>query len=208
MEGVGDARLRVYLYHIPPVSQVPITLPLIERLLKNFPRTVAGVKDSSGDWNNTKAMLDAFAKSGFDVFAGSEVFLLENMRGGGVGAIPATGNINSGAINKLYENWRGPNADALQQDITATRGIMQKYPMMAALKAVIAHFGRDPDWAAVRPPLVELAPAHSKSLIAELEARRFPMPGLAPPPAPPTHSFLPTPLPRPPPSITSASPPT
>src|SRR6266702_4185712 len=181
IERVGDARLQVYLYHIPPVSQVPITLALIERLLKNFPRTVAGVKDSSGDWSNTKAMLDAFAKSGFDVFAGSEVFLLENMRGGGVGCITATGNINPAAINKLFENWRGPSADALQKDITATRSIMQKYPMMAALKAVIAHFGRDPDWATVRPPLVELASAQSKSLIAELEARGFEMPGLAAP---------------------------
>src|SRR5882724_695609 len=179
IERVGDARLQVYLYHIPPVSQVPITLPLIERLLKNFPRTVAGVKDSSGDWNNTKAMLDAFAKSGFDVFAGSEVFLLDNMRSGGVGCITATGNINPAAINRLYENWRGPNADALQKDITATRGVMQKYPMMAALKAVIAHFGRDPDWATVRPPLVELTPAQSKSLMGELEARSFEMPGLA-----------------------------
>ncbi len=181
IERVGDARLQLYLYHIPPVSQVPITLPLIERLLKKFPGTVAGVKDSSGDWNNTKAMLDAFAKSGFDVFAGSEVFLLENMRGGGVGCITATGNINPGAINKVFETWRGPNADALQKDITATRGIMQKYPMMAALKAVIAHFGRDPDWATLRPPLVELTPAQSKSLISELEARFFEMPGLAAP---------------------------
>ncbi len=181
IERVGDARLQLYLYHIPPVSQVSITLPLIERLLKNFPGTVAGVKDSSGDWSNTKAMLDAFAKSGFDVFAGSEVFLLENMRGGGVGCITATGNINPAAINKVFEGWCGPSADALQKDITATRGIMQKYPMMAALKAVIAHFGRDRDWATVRPPLVELTPAQSKSLIAELEARFFEMPGLAAP---------------------------
>jgi len=179
IERVGDARLQVYLYHIPPVSQVPITLPLIERLLKKFPGTVAGVKDSSGDWNNTKAMLDAFAKSGFDVFAGSEVFLLDNMRSGGVGCITATGNINPGAINQVFENWRGPSADALQKDITATRGVMQKYPMMAALKAVIAHFGRDPDWATVRPPLVELTPAQSKALMGELEARGFEMPGLA-----------------------------
>src|SRR6266508_55011 len=123
----------------------------------------------------------AFAKSGFEVFAGSEVFLLDNMRAGGVGCITATGNINPGAINKLYENWRGSNADAVQKDISATRGIMQKYPMMAALKAVIAHFGRDPDWATVRPPLVELAPAQSKALMAELEARGFEMPGLAAP---------------------------
>src|SRR5467141_905661 len=179
IERVGDERLQVYLYHIPPVSQVPITLPLIERLLKKFPGTVAGVKDSSGDWNNTKAMLDAFAKSDFEVIAGSEVFLLDNMRSGGVGCIKATGNINPAAINKLFENWRAPNADALQKDITATRNVMQKYPMMAALKAVIAHFGRDPDWATVRPPLVELTPAQSKALMGELEARSFEMPGLA-----------------------------
>ncbi len=179
IERVGDARLQLYLYHIPPVSQVPITLGLIERLLKRYSGTVAGVKDSSGDWNNTKAMLDAFAKSEFDVFVGSEVFLLDNMKNGGKGCITATGNINPGAINRLFENWRGSNAEALQKDITATRNVMQKYPMMAALKAVIAHFGRDPDWATVRPPLVELTSAQSKSLMAELEARGFEMPGLA-----------------------------
>src|SRR5436309_2803726 len=70
IERVGDERLQLYLYHIPPVSQVPISLGLIERLLGKYPGIVAGVKDSSGDWSNTKAMLDNFAKSGFDVFAG------------------------------------------------------------------------------------------------------------------------------------------
>ena len=76
IERVGDARLRIYLYHIPPVSQVPISLALIERLLDRYPGTVAGIKDSSGDWNNTRAMLERFAPRGFDVFAGSETFLL------------------------------------------------------------------------------------------------------------------------------------
>jgi 4-hydroxy-tetrahydrodipicolinate synthase len=179
IERVADARLQLYLYHIPPVSQVPITLVLIERLLKKFPGTVAGVKDSSGDWSNTKAMLDAFAQSGFDVFAGSEVFLLDNMRGGGRGCITATGNINPAAIDGVFRSWRGPDADALQADITATRNVMQKYPMMAALKTVIAHYGRDPEWATMRPPLVELSAAQGKSLVAELDARGFDMPGLA-----------------------------
>ena len=67
IQRVGDDRLQLYLYHIPPVAQVPITLGLIERLLKAYPKTVAGVKDSSGDWNNTQAMIDAFAKQGFEV---------------------------------------------------------------------------------------------------------------------------------------------
>ena len=180
---VGEGRLQLYLYHIPPVSQVPITLALIERLLKRFPGTVAGVKDSSGDWSNTKAMLDAFAKSGFDVFAGSEVFLLDNMRSGGKGCITATGNINPVAIDKVFRNWKGADADALQADITATRNVMQKYPMMAALKAVIAHYGHDPEWATMRPPLVELTAAQGKSLVADLDQRGFDMPGLAAPAA-------------------------
>ena len=179
IERVGDARLRLYLYHIPPVSQVPITLGLIERLLKAHPGAVAGIKDSSGDWNNTQAVLDAFAKSGFDVFAGSEVFLLANMRGGGKGCITATGNINPGPINRVYENWRTPQADALQAGISATRGIVQKYAMISALKAAIAHWGRDPDWASVRPPLVELTAEQQRALVAELTAAGFDMPGLA-----------------------------
>ena len=107
IERVGDERLRLYLYHIPPVSQVPITLALIERLLGKFPGIVAGLKDSSGDWANTKAMLDAFKERGFDVFAGSEVFLLDNMRAGGKGCITATGNVNRGRSMGIH-SWGSP----------------------------------------------------------------------------------------------------
>src|SRR6202163_1093038 len=96
VQRVGDARLRIYLYHIPPVAVVGITTGLVERLLAAYPDAIAGMKDSSGDWNNTKTFLDAFsvragrAVSGFDVFVGSESFLLANMRNGGVGTISAT----------------------------------------------------------------------------------------------------------------------
>ncbi|TMH04073.1 MAG: dihydrodipicolinate synthase family protein, partial [Betaproteobacteria bacterium] len=94
IERVGDKRLRIYLYHIPPVAQVGISLRLIDRLLKAYPETIAGMKDSSGDWSNTKAVLDQFSQAGFDMFVGSETFLLVNMRNGGKGAISATANVN------------------------------------------------------------------------------------------------------------------
>jgi 4-hydroxy-tetrahydrodipicolinate synthase len=178
IERVGDARLRLYLYHIPPVSQVPISLALIERLLAAYPGTVAGVKDSSGDWSNTKAMLDAFAPAGFDVFAGSEVFLLRNLRHGGVGCITATGNVNPGPIDRLYRTWQAPDADRQQAELSATRAVLQRFSMIPALKATVAHFARDPGWRTVRPPLVELAPAQEAELAAALEARGFDMPGI------------------------------
>ena len=54
IERVGDARLRIYLYHIPPITMVGITPGLVERLLKKYPTAIAGMKDSSGDWQNTR----------------------------------------------------------------------------------------------------------------------------------------------------------
>jgi 4-hydroxy-tetrahydrodipicolinate synthase len=178
IERVGDERLQLYLYHIPPVSQVSITLGLIERLLGKYPGIVAGVKDSSGDWSNTKAMLDAFAKEGFDVFAGSEAFLLDNMRHGGKGCITATGNVNPGPIANLYKSWRSPEADKLQAGISATRKIVQKQPMIPALKAIVAHFGNDAAWKTCRPPLVELTANQEEELMRDLKGIGFTMPGL------------------------------
>ena len=178
IERVGEPRLRVYLYHIPPVAQVPITLGLVERLLKKYPGTIAGMKDSGGDWNNTKAFLDAYAKNGFDVFPGAETFLLQGMRHGGAGCISATANTNPGPIARLFETWKGADADQQQARLDEIRTTFAKYPMIPALKAAIAHYGGDAAWSTVRPPLVELTAEQSRGLIADLDARGFTMPGL------------------------------
>ena len=178
IERVGEPRLRVYVYHIPPVAQVPITLGVVEKLLKKYPGTVAGMKDSSGDWNNTKAFLDAYAKSGFDVFPGAETFLLQGMRNGAMGCISATANTNPGAIARLYDTWQAADAEAQQKRLDEIRSTFAKYPMIPALKAAIAHYGGDAAWSKVRPPLVELTKEQSTSLIADLDARGFTMPGL------------------------------
>jgi 4-hydroxy-tetrahydrodipicolinate synthase len=175
IERVGDARLRLYLYHIPPVAQVGISLSLIERLLKSYPGTVVGIKDSSGDWGNTEALLKAFGGPEFDVFAGSEVFLLANMQGGGAGCITATGNVNPGPVDELYRKWRSPEAARLQAEITATRQVFQRFPMIPALKAAIAHWSRDAGWATVRPPLTELDPGQTAALVSALDQRGFTM---------------------------------
>src|ERR1700726_878939 len=114
VQRVGDTRLKIYLYHIPPVAIVGVTPKLVDRLLKAYPSAIAGMKDSSGDWNNTKTFLDAFAKNGFDVFVGSESFLLANLRHGGAGTISATANVNPAAIHKLYAEWKNADADDQQ----------------------------------------------------------------------------------------------
>ena len=168
IDRVASPALKMYLYHIPPQTMIPFGLELVGRLIKAYPGTVVGLKDSSGDWNNTKALCDAYAAEGFAIFPGSEVFLLDGLRKGAVGCITASGNVNVPGIKRVYENWRGPQAEALQAEITTLRNTLQAYPMVPALKRIVAHYHNDASWAAVRPPLLPLDPAQSAALISDL----------------------------------------
>ncbi|QJQ95940.1 MULTISPECIES: dihydrodipicolinate synthase family protein [Halomonadaceae] len=178
IERVASPSLKVYLYHIPPVSQVPLTLDLIERLHTAYPDTIAGIKDSSGEWSNTQALIDAFGGE-IDVYAGSEHFLLDTLRAGGAGCISATANVNPGPIAELARAWREADADTRQTALSALRGEFERFPMIPALKAATALYGDDAAWRRVRPPLVELDDAQCQSLKQALDARGFTMPGRA-----------------------------
>jgi 4-hydroxy-tetrahydrodipicolinate synthase len=175
VERVGDDRLRVYLYHIPPVAQVGIGPALVERLLAAYPRAIAGMKDSSGDWENTRAMIARFGGAGFDVFAGSERFLLQTLRAGGVGCITASANVNARAIAALHRAWRTPDADRLQGALNLVRGALEAHPVIPALKSIVARASGDPAWRTVRPPLVRLAEERAAALAAELSRVGFEM---------------------------------
>ena len=178
IERVGSDKLRIYLYHIPPIAQVGISIGLIERLLKSYPETVVGIKDSSGDWSNTSAMLEK-RWDNFRIFAGSENFLLRTMQDGGAGCISATANINPAAIHNLFATWRSEGAAEAQAQLDSVREIVQGYPMIAALKAIVANFSGDSAWETVRPPLVSLSSEQKESLMESLEQHGFDMPGLS-----------------------------
>lgn len=177
IERVGNARLKIYLYHIPQVTQVPITVNLIAMLRKRYPDTVVGAKDSSGDWNNTKALIDNFAKDGFDVFPASESTLSRALPIGCVGCISATVNMNPAGIHALYKGWNTAQGAALQASADVIRKIFQAVPMIPAMKRVVAQFSSYPDWQIVRPPLCALDEANARSVLAALGEAKFAMPG-------------------------------
>ncbi|HET9754584.1 MAG TPA: dihydrodipicolinate synthase family protein, partial [Myxococcales bacterium] len=159
IDRVGEPRLRVYLYHIPPVSQVGIPLRVIERLLASYPGVVVGIKDSSGDFENTRAMLRAFP--GFEVFVGSEKFLLRNLEEGGAGCITATANVNAQAIFRAFRE----RSEERQREIDLVRSAYEKFPMIPALKETLARRTGNPAWRTLRPPLVELSADQRAALL-------------------------------------------
>ena len=177
IERTGDRRLRVYLYHFPRMTGVHISLGLIERLKDAYPDTIMGLKDSSGDWASTEAICRALP--GFAVFAGSEQFLLPTLSAGGAGCISATVNVTSQAAANLYRRWRSKEAEALQAELTGLRLLIQDFPLIAALKQILAQRHARPSWLNIRPPLVPLDAGQAESLLAALESAGLALPAAA-----------------------------
>ena len=157
-DSIADDRLRVILYHIPQMSAVQISHGLIERLLKAFPNTVAGIKDSAGDFANMQAMLKAFP--GFSVLAGADPLMKPLLEVGGHGCITATSNLVGKQLATVFAHFDNPamndEVEAAQARIVAVRNISNKYVQIPAIKALIAHRYGDDAWVEVRPPLLKL----------------------------------------------------
>jgi 4-hydroxy-tetrahydrodipicolinate synthase len=171
IEGVGDARLRVILYHIPQVSQVPIGHDLIERLVGAFPGIVVGIKDSSGDAANMAAMVRRFP--GFCVLAGADPLLLPLLRAGGAGCITATSNLRPDALRVVFDSWNDPAQDAevaaAQERIDAWRTLSNAYVQLPTVKAMLARSRGHMGWMNVRPPLLPLSPDDRAAVWAQME---------------------------------------
>lgn len=172
--------IAIYLYHFPQQSAVPFSLDLIGRLLKAFPGVVRGVKDSSGSYANMKAMVDAFAKDGFEVYSGSDEFLQTILADGGAGCITAASNTNSHWGGIVYAKRTGPEADAAQAMLTATRRAATSVPLIPGLREIIARSTGDDGWRTIRPPHMKLTEAQAEAIWAAWGAAgALPLPGFA-----------------------------
>ena len=167
IEAVGDDRLRVYLYHFPQLSMTPITHEVIKRLRDNFGAVIAGLKDSSGDFDSSLAFKDVVAD--FDVFPSNEGVLLEGMNKGCAGVISATTNA-SAALSALTLSASGEQALAHQETLTAVRAAIAKHPLSAAVKQVQAWRSGDDNWKQVLPPNVALSKQQADELHQDLLA--------------------------------------
>ncbi len=155
IDGARDSRLRLYLYHFPKMSAVPISLELIGRLRAEFGEVVAGLKDSSGDWSNTGSILQAFP--GFRAFSGSEQFLSDNMASGGPGCISATTNVTAPLAAKVLAS-RGQDRETLQHELTQVRLLLQEFPFIPALKQIMEWHTGELFWGNILPPITHLSP--------------------------------------------------
>ncbi len=171
IEGVRDDRLRVYLYHFPQMSMTPIPVGLVTRLKADFGPIIAGLKDSSGDFAQSRAFVAATGglDGDFDVYPASEALLFDGLAAGCAGTISGSTNAFAGKAQSALAA-TGPARDSAIAAVKAARAVAQKYPMVAAMKRIQAWRSEDEGWLRLAPPLVRLTSEQESELRADLEA--------------------------------------
>lgn len=158
--------IRLFLYHFPQQSAVPFGIDLIARLLKAFPGVIKGVKDSSGNWDNTRAYVEHFARDGFEVYAGDDSLLLTNLKAGGAGCITAASNVNCAAGARVYAD----RDERAQLVLAATRKAVTSVPLIPGLKTLVARNTGDAGWKTIRPPHLPLTAEQEAKLFGAFDA--------------------------------------
>ena len=166
---VNHPDLKIYLYHIPQVSGVGLSIDLVKRLHTDFPDVVVGIKDSSGVWENTEALLNI---KSLITYPGAELPLVEACKLGAPGCISATGNLNGTFINDVITLCHSGDLDAAEaahERVTGARNLFQGYTPIPTLKALLARATGESRWNNLRPPLMGMDEGAVASLEAELK---------------------------------------
>jgi 4-hydroxy-tetrahydrodipicolinate synthase len=173
----GD--ISIYLYNFPQQSAVPFSVAFLERLLKANPSKVKGIKDSSGSYENGLSYVEAFARDGFEVYAGDDTLLKPLLEKGSAGCITAASNVNCAIGAKVYANWDNAEGAAAHEVLSATRKAVISVPLISGLKALVARNTGDARWLNIRPPHMKLTEAQTQALFRAFDASGIRLPQAA-----------------------------
>lgn len=170
IEAVGDDRLRVYLYHFPQMSTIPLSVSLVTRLKTAFGPVIAGLKDSTGDFEVSRAFIEATGgiAADFDVFPANEVFLPQGIALGSAGTISGTTNAFGALAKAALAMAPGEARDAAEAKMAAARALAARFNNIAAMKQIAAWRSGKDDWLRLLPPLLPLTAEEKTALKAGL----------------------------------------
>jgi 4-hydroxy-tetrahydrodipicolinate synthase len=173
IDEIKHPNLKIYLYHIPQVSGVGLSIPLVKKLRSAYPDIIVGIKDSSGVWENTEQLLSI---DGLIVYPGAELPVIDAIKLGGPGCISATANFNPTNIAKVIElshDRKWDQAEEVHKDVKEVRYLFQDYSAIPAQKAMLAIKYKDKRWKNIRPPLVQISEQRSSELEEKLRNHGF-----------------------------------
>ena len=142
------------------------------RLRAAFGPIIAGLKDSSGDFEQSRAFVEATGgvAEDFDVLPSSEAMLWDGLAIGAAGIISGSTNAFGARAQAALQALEGTEREAAMQAVRAARTMAGKYPMMAAMKTIEAWRSGNDEWLRMAPPLVPLSGDQKSALRSDLDA--------------------------------------
>ena len=170
ISAVNDPRLRIIFYNFPQFSGYNFSLSILQELKQRFGDIAAGIKDSSGDWENLLGITQNVAD--FMVYTGMEPMLLDLLRVGGAGCITATANLIAPECQQVYEAWKNDQqevAENAQKKLTDLRIVLESYPFVSELKSILADQTNSAQWKHMLPPFSPLLENEVRELTAQIK---------------------------------------
>ena len=166
IERVGDSRLKIFLYHFPQMSGLHLSVEVIERLVKAFPDSIVGMKDSTGNlWDNFKA-------KNFSMFVGSEKKLLNGLKMGAAGCISATTNVTGLVAKKVFDDFHRSGDSSSDTKLKALRTVFDEtgnlISALHSLKSLEKEIYKN-----MLPPLEMLSEEKKKEMLKKLKNLNF-----------------------------------
>ena len=156
---------QIILYNFELLSGYKFNIRIIEKLVKNFPKQIVGVKDSTGN------LYEDLKIPNFLVFSGSETKLLKGLELGNSGIISAICNVTAKLARKVYDDFYNKKKQTFNDKLCAIRKIFDNYNLISALHTFMSQENKK--YKKILPPLTLLSEIQQKEMMSKLEELEF-----------------------------------
>ena len=156
---------KIVLYNFEKLSGYAFSVKLIEKLVKNFPKQIVGVKDS------TYNLYQILKIPNFSILLGSETKLLKGLELGCDGIISAICNVTSSLARRVYDDFQNKKKQSFNEKLCAVRKVFDNYNLISGLHSFMSF--ENEIYKRVLPPLSLLSEAQQKEMMSRLKELEF-----------------------------------
>ena len=156
---------KIILYNFEKLSGYKFSVKIIEKLVRDFPKQIVGVKDS------TYNLYEVLKIPNFLIFPGSELKLLKGLELGNSGIISAICNVTASLARKVYDDFHNNKKQTLNEKLCAVRKVFDNYNLISGLHSFMSI--ENEKYKRILPPLSLLSEAQQKEMMSKLKELDF-----------------------------------
>ena len=156
---------KIILYNFEKLSGYKFNVQIVEKLAKDFPQQIVGVKDS------TYNLYEVLKIPNFLIFPGSETKLLKGLELGNSGIISAICNVTASLARKVYDDFNNKKKQTFNEKLCAIRKVFDNYNLISGLHSFMSL--ENEKYKRILPPLSLLSEPQQKEMMSKLKELEF-----------------------------------